>query len=676
MSPKNNKQKTRKKMIFKMKKQNKKTTQQQTTNNKQQQTTNNKQQKTTQEHGRGKKFKMIAWNIAGAQNHRTSEISKGKTGRIRNEINGNEVAVLTETHLYSKETTQVKDFEKEMGGNRDYFFVHAQAKKARSGGVTMRIRKNAIGGNNFEVEKDEKEGRWVKVRIDGLLNKPLDIWGIYAPANQIARKKWMREMGEKMKKQGGEVYRIIMGDFNFIQSTTWDKKGGNKRTGLEGKEEENKWKTEMNLTDEWRERNKDKIGWTWQRKNKIYGEVKTRIDRILIDDRIIEQNRVIDMNIIRTRDSDHDAVTTKIQMQQMDRDRKKGIPVGLLKDPHFEQEIKKLIEEIKKDKKTDLLTRHEKLKTTSVEIAQRILKNRKQKKKRKETKWKKRIEIMRKVVNWTENATIAYGKKKRIKRWKAGMGWLREARVDLWYKRIGEIQDIDELYQKATEALEDLIKERDEADEKKQKRKEIVDQLKTMLNEERPTKEFFEKAKTRRKAEKIEKLIEEIEGKEVIREEEEDLKRIASEFYQKLWAKRTKDKEQLKRMLNKISRKLTEKSKEKCEGKITEEEIEIARKQMSKNKASGIDGIPLEFWSAFEEDLDEWLAEIFNECQKQAKMSQSMRIAEVRLLFKKGERTKIGNYRPISLLCSDYKIFAKVIANRMREVLKEVLNRK
>ena len=45
----------------------------------------------------------------------------------------------------------------------------------------------------------------------------------------------------------------------------------------------------------------------------------------------------------------------------------------------------------------------------------------------------------------------------------------------------------------------------------------------------------------------------------------------------------------------------------------------------------------------------------------------------VTLIFKKGNKKDIKNYRPISLLNVDYKIMAKIIANRLKEVAGDVV---
>jgi hypothetical protein len=46
-----------------------------------------------------------------------------------------------------------------------------------------------------------------------------------------------------------------------------------------------------------------------------------------------------------------------------------------------------------------------------------------------------------------------------------------------------------------------------------------------------------------------------------------------------------------------------------------------------------------------------------------------MRTSIITLIYKKEDRKLLKNYRPISLLCADYKIIAKVMAERMKLVI-------
>ena len=79
-----------------------------------------------------------------------------------------------------------------------------------------------------------------------------------------------------------------------------------------------------------------------------------------------------------------------------------------------------------------------------------------------------------------------------------------------------------------------------------------------------------------------------------------------------------------------------------------------------KNKSPGIDGIPAKFYQTFEY-VTEWLFKIFQELSAHKNLTETMRTSVVKLLYRKGGRRQIGNYRPLSLAFIDYKILAKVI---------------
>ena len=70
-----------------------------------------------------------------------------------------------------------------------------------------------------------------------MLDKPLNIWGIYAPTNAKNRKKWLRELGREIR-QTNHVYRMISGYFNFIMNIKLDKRGGRSDRGTSGRKEQ------------------------------------------------------------------------------------------------------------------------------------------------------------------------------------------------------------------------------------------------------------------------------------------------------------------------------------------------------------------------------------------------------------------------------------------------------
>ena len=111
------------------------------------------------------------------------------------------------------------------------------------------------------------------------------------------------------------------------------------------------------------------------------------------------------------------------------------------------------------------------------------------------------------------------------------------------------------------------------------------------------------------------------------------------------------------------------------EGLISIEECTKVLNSFSLNKVPGNDGLPIEFYKTFWDFLGEPLVECFNESFVKGKMSPSQRQAVITLIEKKDQdRCDLKNWRPISLLNVDAKIASKVIAERMKRLLPEVIH--
>ncbi|KAI3370929.1 hypothetical protein L3Q82_023482, partial [Scortum barcoo] len=68
-------------------------------------------------------------------------------------------------------------------------------------------------------------------------------------------------------------------------------------------------------------------------------------------------------------------------------------------------------------------------------------------------------------------------------------------------------------------------------------------------------------------------------------------------------------------------------------------------------------------------------AEVLSESLSDRSLPRSSRRAVLTLLPKKGDLQDIKNWRPVSLLCTDYKLLSKVLANRLRKVMDQVIHR-
>ena len=115
---------------------------------------------------------------------------------------------------------------------------------------------------------------------------------------------------------------------------------------------------------------------------------------------------------------------------------------------------------------------------------------------------------------------------------------------------------------------------------------------------------------------------------------------------------------------NEIIKKLDEQQKESCKGLLTENECRNA----------GTDGLTAEFYTFFNM-LDKIMVDSFNCAFQKGELSISQRQGIIRLIPKKDKNLSLlKNWRPISLINTDYKIATKALAVRLKNVLQNIIN--
>ncbi len=145
-------------------------------------------------------------------------------------------------------------------------------------------------------------------------------------------------------------------------------------------------------------------------------------------------------------------------------------------------------------------------------------------------------------------------------------------------------------------------------------------------------------------------------------------------FYKKLYTSEGFDNREAQSLIENIESSLTDEQKNKCDKDITEGEIRKAIKSMANEKSPGIDGIPKEFYEIYMDLIVPDLLEVIQEVEQTNSLSVSQSRGVITLFYKAGGREIIANWRPITLLCVDYKIIAKVMAIRLKGVLKDIVH--
>ena len=112
-----------------------------------------------------------------------------------------------------------------------------------------------------------------------------------------------------------------------------------------------------------------------------------------------------------------------------------------------------------------------------------------------------------------------------------------------------------------------------------------------------------------------------------------------------------------------------------CERELTESDFLEALLSMQNNKTPGTDGLSKEFYVYFWNEIKEYFVNSWKVGVKKKILSVSQRQAIIKLMEKKDrDKRYIKNWRPISLLNVDYKIFSKALAKKLIDVIPKIVS--
>ncbi|KAJ3603143.1 hypothetical protein NHX12_030886 [Muraenolepis orangiensis] len=157
--------------------------------------------------------------------------------------------------------------------------------------------------------------------------------------------------------------------------------------------------------------------------------------------------------------------------------------------------------------------------------------------------------------------------------------------------------------------------------------------------------------------------------------EPSQIRRRAVSFYSTLYTSEYEEGETLSEGFCNGLPQVSEEANSQLEGPLTIQELQTALQGMQGRRAPGIDGLSVEFYRAYWDVLSNDLLDIFNESLASGSMPVSCRRAVITLLPKKGNLQDIKNWRPVSLLCVDYKLLSKALVTRLGRAVEQVIHR-
>ena len=124
------------------------------------------------------------------------------------------------------------------------------------------------------------------------------------------------------------------------------------------------------------------------------------------------------------------------------------------------------------------------------------------------------------------------------------------------------------------------------------------------------------------------------------------------------------------------SRKVTDSERAEMDLEITLEDIEDTIKNLKTDKAPGVTGFTNEFYKEFHKDLNIWILNYIKYTKQEETLSFMQKRGAITLI-PKGDKDKreLGNWRPITLLNTLYKLISAILAKKIKKVLPRLIGK-
>ena len=148
----------------------------------------------------------------------------------------------------------------------------------------------------------------------------------------------------------------------------------------------------------------------------------------------------------------------------------------------------------------------------------------------------------------------------------------------------------------------------------------------------------------------------------------------ATNYFTKLYDEPSVDKKNENILLSSLEKVITDEDNIELMKIIAENEVTKIVHNLVYNKAPGGDGFPSEFYDKFWSTIKWDMVEIYNYMYSNTTLSISQKNGIVTIHYKGGDKCLLENWRPITLLCVDYKIFTRIIVARIKPLLCKIIS--
>jgi exonuclease III len=604
-------------------------------------------------------LKIATLNIRG-RNATTSNGSNNKWRDLNQLLRDSRTGIiaLQETHLTEETVDEIHTlFSSRMK------VVFSQGDNTRAAGVAFVINKD-LSIHQGIVTHELIPGRALLMSVPWHSNLLLTILNVYAPNAPAENEKFWQDLSGLLDSELVPYPDILLGDFNMVEDAI-DRLPSHSDNANTCRALSN-LKKQLDIRDGWRNYNGNEKGYTYTQKPNM---IRSRIDRIYTTQKVFETAEEWDISTPPI-ETDHCLTSVRISDPSLpwSGPGRWKLPSFLLKDRAFKSETKKLA----KDLGEDINKIHARTHNNNPQLLFKAFKE-----KVKETAIAQAKTAIPKI---TKSIILLKQEHQQIVNDRTLTDLERMAKAGPIAAKITQLEQ--KKFQKAKNTTkthfalegETISKYWSNLNKEKKQRDPIFSLRKPNCN---PPK--FETNSTRMA--------------EIARKYHEDL--LSSGLHPDETERETAIEDVLGEVSNDSI--LSDLAKAEMDKPINSDIIRLALSESANNTAPGINGIPYEFWKMLatpsdtatqdkgrepsypedgaDPDIIETLTKIYGDIEKYG-VHEDSAFAEGWMcpLYKKKDRRDISNYRPITLLNTDYKIYTKAIATKLAQVAPNIIH--